>query len=67
MKPGLLRQFVDSFESGEKSARELTEHCLDQILLSDSNVHAWVEVDPQPYYGRRVGLLGANGTACLRV
>jgi Asp-tRNA(Asn)/Glu-tRNA(Gln) amidotransferase A subunit family amidase len=48
MKPGLLGRFIELFESGEKSARELTEYCLDQIVLSDSNLHAWVEVDPQP-------------------
>jgi Asp-tRNA(Asn)/Glu-tRNA(Gln) amidotransferase A subunit family amidase len=51
MKSGLLRQFLTSFESGERSALELTEFCLEQIRLRDADLHAWVEVDPQPPSG----------------
>jgi len=48
MKSGLLRQFLEFFESGEKSGPELIEFCLQQIRSRDAEIHAWVEVAPQP-------------------
>ena len=48
MKSGLFRQFLDAYESGEKSAPELTECCMEQIRLRDADLRAWVEVAPQP-------------------
>ena len=48
MKSGLFRQFLEALESGEKSAPELTEYCLEQIRLRDADLRAWVEVAPQP-------------------
>ena len=41
MKKGLLREFLDD-------PRELTSRCLEQIRKSDGEIHAWVEVSPQP-------------------
>ncbi len=48
MKSGLFHQFVQALKSGEKSASELTADCLQQIRSRDADVHAWVEVAPQP-------------------
>ncbi len=45
MKPGLLRQFL---ESPDRHGNELTGYCLEQIRLHDGDVHAWVTVAPQP-------------------
>ena len=45
---GLLRQFLEALESGEKSANDLIAYCRKQIALRDADVRAWVEVAPQP-------------------
>jgi Asp-tRNA(Asn)/Glu-tRNA(Gln) amidotransferase A subunit family amidase len=48
---GLLRQFLNWLESGEKSAAELLDICLRRIAKSEPELHAWVEVSPQPPLG----------------
>ncbi|MEO8129771.1 MAG: amidase [Bryobacteraceae bacterium] len=48
MKSGLFRRFVESFESGEKSVAELVASCLELIHAHDTDIHAWVAVEPRP-------------------
>lgn len=45
---GMLRQFVDWLESGEKTPSELLAICLERIARRDDELRAWVEVHPQP-------------------
>ena len=47
----MLLRFVEWLRSGEKSARELLEICLQRIAACDAEVRAWVEVASQPALG----------------
>lgn len=40
--------FLQWLESGEKTAQELTDFCLERIAQADGDIRAWVEVSPQP-------------------
>ncbi|MBZ5594059.1 MAG: amidase [Acidobacteriia bacterium] len=51
-KVGLLRQFVDWLETHKRSADELLELCLERISTRDAQLHAWVQVSPQPAPGK---------------
>lgn len=45
---GLLKQFVEWLESGEKTEAEVLEICLERIREREPEIQAWVEVAPQP-------------------
>ena len=45
---GLLRQFINWLESGEKTEAEVLNICLSRIREKDSQIRAWVEAAPQP-------------------
>ena len=44
----MLRQFLNSLESGEKTAEDLLVLCLRRIATAEPDVRAWVEVAIQP-------------------
>ena len=44
----MLRQFLNSLESGEKTAQDLLVLCLRRIATAEPDVRAWVEVAAQP-------------------
>src|SRR5438105_4824295 len=50
-KRGLFRQFVEWMETKHRTPAELLELCLERIKARDSQLHAWVEVSPQPALG----------------
>jgi Asp-tRNA(Asn)/Glu-tRNA(Gln) amidotransferase A subunit family amidase len=43
----VLRQFIESLQSGKKTSTGLLEECLRQIALTEPAVHAWVQVAAQ--------------------
>jgi len=47
-KAGLLRQFADWLEARDRTPDELLELCRERIVARDAQVHAWVQVAPQP-------------------
>lgn len=50
-KLGLLRQFADWLEARHRTPDELLGLCTDRIAERDAQVHAWVQVAPQPALG----------------
>ena len=48
---GLLRQFVDWLDEKARTPDELLQMCLDRIRARDEQLHAWVQVLPQPALG----------------
>ncbi len=44
----MLLNFLRSLESGEKTPQDLLNECLRNIAEHDSEIHAWVELAPQP-------------------
>jgi len=48
---GLLRQFVEWLDARARTRDQLLELCLERIALHDAQLHAWVEVAPQPALG----------------
>ncbi len=44
---GLLRQFLESLESGECTPEQILGVCLERIAALDGDLRAWVEVAPQ--------------------
>lgn len=51
-KVGLLRQFADWLEAGKRTPDELLSLCVERIAARDAQVHAWVQVSPQPALGQ---------------
>jgi Asp-tRNA(Asn)/Glu-tRNA(Gln) amidotransferase A subunit family amidase len=51
-KAGQLRQFVEWIETRQRTPDELLGICLERIAARDTQVHAWVQVEPQPALGR---------------
>jgi Asp-tRNA(Asn)/Glu-tRNA(Gln) amidotransferase A subunit family amidase len=51
-KLGLLRQFAGWLETGKRTPDELLSICVERIAARDAQVHAWVEVSPQPSLGK---------------
>jgi Asp-tRNA(Asn)/Glu-tRNA(Gln) amidotransferase A subunit family amidase len=54
----VLLKFLDWLASGEKTAQDLTELCLQRIAACDGEIRAWVEVAPQEplEHGRMDGI-----------
>jgi Asp-tRNA(Asn)/Glu-tRNA(Gln) amidotransferase A subunit family amidase len=48
---GLLRQFADWLETHSRTPFELLSLCMERIAGRDAQVHAWVQVSPQPALG----------------
>src|SRR5690349_15633728 len=48
---GLLRQFVEWLDAHDRTPDELLGLCLERISARDEQLHAWVQVAPQPSPG----------------
>jgi amidase len=46
-KRGLLRQFADWLDSGDRTPEDLMALCLERVTARDEQLRAWVEVKPQ--------------------
>src|SRR6478736_1596867 len=44
---GILRQYIDWLESGERSPEDLVALCRQRIAEREPELRAWVEVSPQ--------------------
>ena len=51
-KAGLLRQFADWLDGRVRTPDELLELCMERIAARDAQIHAWVQVAPQPALDR---------------
>jgi Asp-tRNA(Asn)/Glu-tRNA(Gln) amidotransferase A subunit family amidase len=51
-KRGLLRQFLEWLDERNRTPDELLSLCLERIKARDEQLHAWVQVSPQPALGK---------------
>jgi amidase len=51
-KLGLLRQFTEWLDTRHRTPDELLGLCVERIAERDAQVHAWVQVSPQPALGK---------------